>query len=51
MPQKSRRSVSSGAPIDRFRHRYRQWKMERAKRKFQVYLNKHRSDRGGPYVN
>jgi membrane associated rhomboid family serine protease len=25
--------------------RYRQWKLQRAKRKFQVYLKKHNSDR------
>lgn len=28
---------------------YRQWKLQRAKRKFQVYMRKH--DRGGPWVN
>ncbi len=29
---------------------YRQWKLQRAKRKFQVYLRKHGRD-GGPWVN
>jgi len=29
--------------------RYRQWKMQRAKRKFQVYMRKH--DGRGPWVN
>ncbi len=29
--------------------RYRQWKMQRAKKKFQVYMKKH--GRGGPFVN
>jgi len=29
--------------------RYRQWKMQRAKKKFQVYMRKH--DGRGPWVN
>jgi len=29
--------------------RYQTWKMERAKRKFQVYMRK--QGRGGPWVN
>jgi hypothetical protein len=29
---------------------YKQWKLQRAKRKFQVYLRKHGRD-GGPWVN
>jgi membrane associated rhomboid family serine protease len=32
-----------------WRGRYRQWKMQRAKKKFQVYMKKH--GRGGPFVN
>ena len=32
-----------------FSGRYRQWKMQRAKRKFQVYMRKH--DGRGPWVN
>jgi membrane associated rhomboid family serine protease len=32
------------------RRLYQQWKLERAKRKFQVYLRKRKSD-GGPYVH
>jgi membrane associated rhomboid family serine protease len=32
------------------RRRYEQWKIQRAKRKFQVYMRKHRSDRD-PWVN
>jgi len=32
-----------------FRGRYRQWKLQRAKKKFQVYMRKH--GRGGPFVN
>ena len=28
---------------------YRQWKLQRAKKKFQVYMRKH--GRGGPFVN
>jgi len=30
---------------------YRQWKMQRAKRKFQVYMRKHGGPRSGPWVN
>jgi membrane associated rhomboid family serine protease len=30
--------------VDDLKHRYRQWKIERARRKFQVYLRKNRSD-------
>jgi membrane associated rhomboid family serine protease len=33
-----------------FRGRYRQWKLQRAKKKFQVYMRKHGRD-GGPWVN
>jgi len=32
-----------------FGGRYRQWKMQRAKKKFQVYMRKH--DGRGPWVN
>jgi membrane associated rhomboid family serine protease len=32
-----------------FRGAYRQWKLQRAKKKFQVYMRKH--GRGGPFVN
>src|SRR5215471_7114022 len=30
---------------------YRQWKLERAKRKFQVYMRKQQGKQGGPWVN
>ena len=40
-------SVSGRIPD--WRGRYRQWKMQRAKKKFQVYMKKH--GRGGPFVN
>lgn len=30
---------------------YRQWKLQRAKKKFQVYMKKHRGPGGGPWVN
>ncbi len=33
-----------------WRARYNQWKLQRAKKKFQVYMRKHGSDRG-PWVN
>jgi membrane associated rhomboid family serine protease len=36
-------------PFTTLRARYKQWKVERAKRKFQVYMRKH--GRGGPWVN
>ena len=32
-----------------WRGAYRQWKLQRAKRKFQVYMKKHGG--GGPWVN
>jgi membrane associated rhomboid family serine protease len=35
--------------VDDLKHRYRQWKIERARRKFQVYLRKNRSD--NDYIN
>ena len=38
-----------GGQMPDWRGRYRQWKMQRAKRKFQVYMKKH--GRGGPFVN
>jgi membrane associated rhomboid family serine protease len=47
---RTRRRGAGAQPLDRLRHSYQQWKMARAKKKFQVYLNKHRSGRG-PYVN
>ena len=40
-------SVSGRIPD--WRALYRQWKMQRAKKKFQVYMKKH--GRGGPFVN
>jgi membrane associated rhomboid family serine protease len=40
---------SVGGRMPDWRGRYRQWKMQRAKRKFQVYMKKH--GRGGPFVN
>src|SRR5262249_19149408 len=30
---------------------YRQWKLQRAKKKFQVYMKKHGGPGGGPWVN
>ncbi len=33
----------------RLARRYRQWKLQRAKKKFQVYMRKH--DDRGPWVN
>ncbi len=41
--------LSRPGPASSLRARYRQWKVERAKRKFQVYLRKH--GQGGPGVN
>lgn len=43
-----RRRVSSGSgmkPWESIQHRYKQWKLERNKKKFQVYLKKHGSGR------
>lgn len=37
-----------GSYVPDWRGRYRQWKMQRAKKKFQVYMKKHG---GGPWVN
>ena len=42
------RFPSAGRLIPDWRGRYRQWKMQRAKKKFQVYMRKHG---GGPWVN
>jgi hypothetical protein len=36
--------------ISDLRARYNQWKLQRAKKKFQVYMRKHGSNRG-PWVN
>lgn len=36
-------------PVTSLRMRYKQWQVERARRKFQVYMRK--QGRGGPYVN
>jgi len=33
------------------RQRYNQYKLQRAKKKFQVYMRKHGSGRGGPWIN
>jgi membrane associated rhomboid family serine protease len=38
-----------GQHMPDWRGRYRQWKMQRAKKKFQVYMRKHGG--GGPFVN
>jgi membrane associated rhomboid family serine protease len=38
-------------PMQIARARYRDWRMERAKKKFQVYLRKNRSDRDDPWLN
>jgi len=34
-----------------FQGAYRQWKLDRAKRKFQVYMKKHGGGGQGPWVN
>jgi len=34
-----------------WRGAYRQWKLQRAKKKFQVYMKKHQGPRNGPWVN
>jgi hypothetical protein len=34
-----------------WRGAYRQWRLQRAKRKFQVYMKKHGGPGGGPWVN
>ena len=45
-----RRSPRGGSdPISNLRQRYKQWQVERARRKFQVYMRKH--DPRGPWVN
>ena len=36
--------------VDFFKQQYQQWKLQRAKKKFQVYMRKHGSGRG-PWVN
>ncbi len=36
-------------PVASLQTRYKQWKVERARRKFQVYMRK--QGRGGPWVN
>jgi len=38
-------------PVGPIRRQYRDWKLQRAKKKFQVYLRKTGSGRGGPRVN
>jgi membrane associated rhomboid family serine protease len=43
-----RRRVSSSSgmkPWEAVQHRYKQWKLERNKKRFQVYLKKHGSNR------
>ena len=40
---------SRPGPAASLRARYKQWQVERAKKKFQVYLRKH--GQGGPWVN
>jgi membrane associated rhomboid family serine protease len=49
---KTPRSITNRSfdPMGALRDGYRSWKLARAKRKFQVYLRKQRSDRG-PWVN
>jgi len=42
------RFPKAGSRLPDWRGRYRQWKMQRAKKKFQVYMRKHG---GGPWVN
>ena len=37
-------------PMGAFQSAYREWKRERAKKKFQVYMKKHDAGRG-PWVN
>ncbi len=41
----SRRRSTGMKPWAAIQHRYKQWKLERNKKRFQVYLKKHRSDR------
>jgi membrane associated rhomboid family serine protease len=41
--------LSRPGPFTTMRTRYKQWQIERAKRKFQVYMRKH--GQGGPWVN
>jgi membrane associated rhomboid family serine protease len=43
------RSYGRPGPFTTLRARYKQWQIDRAKRKFQVYMKKH--GRGGPWVN
>jgi rhomboid family protein len=43
------RGYGRPGPFTTLRARYKQWQIERAKRKFQVYMKKH--GRGGPWVN
>ncbi|MEI9814826.1 MAG: rhomboid family intramembrane serine protease [Acidobacteriota bacterium] len=48
--QKIGQSQSGMKPWEAIQHRYKQWKLERNKKRFQVYLRKHGSDRG-PWTN
>jgi membrane associated rhomboid family serine protease len=48
--RRNRRGTRSLSLPD-WRGAYRQWKLERAKKKFQVYMKKHGGPGGGPWVN
>jgi|SRR5665213_913391 len=50
MPHKGRRSAVQFSLTGAARDSYRQWKLARAKRKFEVYMRKQKSDRDN-YVN
>ena len=48
---RSRRFGSSTSIFDKVREQYQAWKLQRAKKKFQVYLKKHGGGGSGPFVN
>jgi membrane associated rhomboid family serine protease len=50
---KTRRKRRGGPTLSLpdWRGAYRQWKLQRAKKKFQVYMKKHGGPGGGPWVN
>jgi membrane associated rhomboid family serine protease len=46
-----RKGARSNLSLPDWRGAYRQWKLQRAKKKFQVYMKKHGGPGGGPWVN
>lgn len=46
-----RRGPSGPGLVERVRMQYKEWKLQRAKKKFQVYLKKHGTRRDDDYIN